>query len=64
VPRFVADNQGVLCDESGHTKFPSSYLAHVTLLTLAQARLRIGSGLAQDLLRLAQAKNQRCAQGK
>ena len=27
----------VLCDESGHTKFPFSYLAHVTLLTLAQS---------------------------
>jgi len=23
----------VLCDESGHIKFPFSYLAHVTLLT-------------------------------
>jgi len=37
----------VLCDESGHTEFPFSYLAHVTLLTPAQGRLRIGSGLAQ-----------------
>ena len=35
----------VSCDESGHTKFPFSYLAHVTLLTPAQARLRICSGL-------------------
>jgi len=36
----------VLCDESGHTKFPFSCLAHVTLLTLAlAARLRVCSGL-------------------
>jgi len=37
----------VLCDESGHTKFPFSYLAHVTLLTPAQVRLGSGSGFAQ-----------------
>ena len=36
----------VLCDESGHTKFPFSYLNHVTLLTLAQARLSFTSGFA------------------
>jgi len=30
----------VTCDESGHTEFPFTYLANVTLLTLAQARLR------------------------
>jgi len=44
----------VLCDESGHTKFPFLYLAHVTMIALAQARLRIGSGLARDWLKLAQ----------
>jgi len=38
----------VVCDESGQTKFPFLCLAHVTLLTLAQARLRICSGFAQD----------------
>jgi hypothetical protein len=37
----------VLRDESGHTKFPFSYLAHVALLTLAQARRRLCSGFAQ-----------------
>ena len=37
----------VLCDESGHTKFRVSYLAFVTMITLAQARLRISSGFAQ-----------------
>jgi len=37
----------VSCDEPGLTKFTFSYIAHVTLLTPAQARLRIGSGLAQ-----------------
>jgi hypothetical protein len=31
----------VLRDESGHTKFPFSYLAHVVLLTVAQARLSL-----------------------
>jgi len=31
--RFVSDNQAVLCDESGHTKFPFSCLAHVTMIT-------------------------------
>jgi len=36
----------VLCNESGHTKFPFSYLNHVTLLTLAQARLSFTSGFA------------------
>jgi hypothetical protein len=35
----------VLCDESGHTKFPFSYLAHVMMLTPTQIRLRICSGL-------------------
>ena len=43
----------VLCDESGLTEFPFSYLAHVTLLIPAQVRLRICS----SLLRLAQPKN-------
>ena len=38
----------VLRDESGHTKFSFSYLAHVT----CSPRLRPGSGLGQDLLRL------------
>jgi len=37
----------VLCDESGHPKFPFSYLAQMTLLTLAQARLSLCSGFAQ-----------------
>lgn len=37
----------VLCDESGLTEFPFSYIAHVTLLTPAQVRLRSGSGFAQ-----------------
>jgi hypothetical protein len=35
----------VLCDESGHTKFPLSFLAPLALLTLAQARLSLCSGL-------------------
>ena len=35
----------VLCDESGHTIFPFSYLAHMTLPTPAQGRLRICSPL-------------------
>lgn len=35
----------VSCDEPGHTKFPFSYRAHVTSLTPAQGRLRIGSVL-------------------
>jgi len=43
--RLAAIGLGVLCDESGHIKFPFSYLAHVTLLTSAQVRLRIDSGL-------------------
>jgi hypothetical protein len=47
MPRFVADYQAVMCDESGHTRFPFSTLAHVTLLTLAQARLSLFSGFAQ-----------------
>ena len=42
----------VMCDESGHTKFPFSCLAHVTLLTLAQARLSPCSGFAQAGSRL------------
>ena len=45
----------VSCDESGHNKFPFSYLTHVTLLIPAQGRLRVGSGwlrMAQDLLSL------------
>ena len=45
MPRFVAGNRCVLCDESGHKKFPFLCLAHVTLLTPAQVRLRICSGL-------------------
>jgi len=38
----------VSCDESGLTKFPFSYCAHVTLLILDQGRLRAGSGLTQS----------------
>jgi hypothetical protein len=56
LPQFRSSNAGfcvnffvVVCDESGHTKFPFSYLARVTLLTL----FRLGSVPAQDLLRLA-----------
>ena len=37
----------VVCDESGQTKFPFSYLKHATLLTLAQAQLSPYSGFAQ-----------------
>jgi len=37
----------VLCDESGRTKFPFSYLANVTQLTPAQARLSPCSGFDQ-----------------
>jgi len=37
----------VMWDESRLTKFPFSYLAHVTLLTPAQARLSPCSGFAQ-----------------
>ena len=37
----------VMCNESGHTKFPFSYLDHVMLLTLAQARLSPVLGFAQ-----------------
>jgi len=47
VPGFVSDNQAVICDESRHIKFPLSYREHVTLLTLAQARLSACSGFAQ-----------------
>ena len=39
----------VVCDESGHPEFPFSYLTHMTLLTLAQARLSNCSGFAQAL---------------
>jgi len=39
----------VSCDESGDTKFPFSYRAHVTSLTPAQGRLRA----AHDWLSLA-----------
>ena len=45
MPRFVAYDSLVVCDESGHTKFPFSYIAHVTLLNP-------GSGIAQSLLRI------------
>jgi len=46
--RYLQDGaHPVVCDESGHIKFPFSYLAHVTLLTLAQARLSCCSGFAQ-----------------
>ncbi|KAK1754200.1 hypothetical protein QBC47DRAFT_385929 [Echria macrotheca] len=48
VEGMVEEGTPVTCDESGHTKFPFSYPAHVTLLTPAQGRLRAGSGLAQD----------------
>ena len=44
-----SDSPTVSCDESGPTKFPFSYLSHVTLLP--------GSGPAQDLLKLAHPKN-------
>jgi len=37
----------VLYDESGHTKFPFSYVFYVTFLTPAQALLRIRSGFTQ-----------------
>jgi len=37
----------VMCDESGHTKFPFSHLEHVTSLTPARARLSPCSGFAQ-----------------
>jgi len=37
----------IMCDESGHTEFPFSYLEHVKLLTLAQARFGPCSGVAQ-----------------
>lgn len=46
-PQSVSPSAGVptvVCDESGHTKFPFSSLAHVTLLTLAQAHLSLCSG--------------------
>jgi len=43
----------VLCDESRHTKFRFSYLANVTQLTPAQARFRLSSVPAQELLRFA-----------
>jgi hypothetical protein len=39
----------VVCDESGHTKFPFLYLDHVT----CSPWLRLGSVPAQDSLRLA-----------
>ena len=45
--RFELLLTSVMCDESGHTKFPFSYLEHVTLLTLAQARLSPCSEFAQ-----------------
>ena len=48
VPRFVADYQAVLCEESGLTEFPFSYIAQVAVA-------HPGSGPAQDLLRLTQA---------
>jgi len=38
----------VLCDESGHPKFPFPYLAHISdIAHPAQVRLRIGSGFSQ-----------------
>jgi len=37
----------VMCDESGHTKFPFLNFAHVTLPALTQARLSLCSGVAQ-----------------
>jgi hypothetical protein len=37
----------VMYNESRHTKFTFSYLEHVTLLTLAQARLSPYSGFSQ-----------------
>jgi len=39
--------KAVVCDESGHIKFPFSYFVRVTLLTLVQARLSRCSGFAQ-----------------
>ena len=41
VPRFPRRLPGVVCDESRHTKFPFSFVEHVTLLTLAQDSLRL-----------------------
>jgi hypothetical protein len=41
-----------MCDESGHIKFPFSCLAHMTLLTLTQARLSPCSGFTQAGSRL------------
>jgi len=56
MPRRTSPFSPVMCDESGHTKFPFSHLEHVTLPTLAQARpgplLRICSGLPHLLLTL------------
>jgi hypothetical protein len=53
-PRIAKVNgKSVSCDESGNTKFPFSYLAHVTLLTPAQGRLTA----AQDWLSLAHPLN-------
>jgi hypothetical protein len=42
----IDQDMTVLCDESGHTKFPFSYHEHVTLLTLAQARISPCPGFA------------------
>ena len=45
---FLCSSWIVVCDESGHTKFPFSYLAHLTLphpgSASAQSLLRICSG--------------------
>jgi len=38
----------VMRDESGHIKFPSSYVNHVTLLALAHARFSSCSGFVQS----------------
>ena len=42
-----SSSSSVVCDESGHTKLPFWYLAHVILLTLAQIQLSLCSGFTQ-----------------
>ena len=44
IPAVLNRATTVVCDESGQIKFPFSYVAHVTRLTLAQARLSRCSG--------------------
>jgi len=45
---FPDVERSVLCDESGQTKFPFSYVAHVTLLTPAQDWLRLAQSCSPD----------------